>query len=540
MKKGHYDHIQAVFADRAIDERLENLREQSTHAGKNIIDKSSILDVCGDGADQAKFRLPRNFQMTKVWDSAWRPQLHVVGNMVSGALEAFYVTDLDIAKDANLACTCWARSLQLTSEILTKRNREMPTHMRFHTDNASSEGKNITVFCFAAWLVWNDAFESCDNTQFVVGHTHNRQDQRIGVACTGLARSTRLEDPHDVVACLDKAVIACRGRESHVEHFTGALDFKRWLESLNVTLSGHGSHLKWKEQNLESCHVWRFLKRRNLPTFADESASSAFQDPPHPDDIILRVKHRMASDGYAQPPQVFIPNSRFAQLVGTKPAMAQRSLFSSRQRTEFLKTAGLVEKEPWSMRKAKSYLSRLVHDNEAGTSTTWAPPVVDWVFSPHKLLPPADGVLSGLAQAGAATRPVWVTTGPAAKAAASKAKPAAAKSGTRPPKRTAPPVGDLAGAALADSDLLGGAAAGRPAAPPLSGAPPGNIEPGAPAGSGIPPQPRRRRIADLSQLPPLPEGVKLGCTKCVFRVTGCRQCRAKIGMREVDGVWQFV
>ena len=55
-------------------------------------------------------------------------------------------------------------------------------HVRFHTDNAASEGKNLTVFAFAAYLVWCDAFQSADCTQFIVGHTHNRQDQRIGVA----------------------------------------------------------------------------------------------------------------------------------------------------------------------------------------------------------------------------------------------------------------------------------------------------------------------------------------------------------------------
>ena len=118
IREGHQKHIRDVFADRAIEERLEVLGETSTQSGQEISESASILDMVGDGADQAKFRLPRNFEMTKVWDGAWRPTLHVVGNLISGALEAFYVTDLDVVKDSNLACTCFARSLELVVGIL--------------------------------------------------------------------------------------------------------------------------------------------------------------------------------------------------------------------------------------------------------------------------------------------------------------------------------------------------------------------------------------------------------------------------------------
>ena len=178
----HQAHVKAVFLDRGIEERLAALGEAATAAGARVSKAVSILDMSGDGADQAKFRLPRNFTMTKLWESCWRPQLHVIGNLASGVLEAFYMTDVDLPKDANLAVTCWARSLHRCSEILQQREQEMPEHVRFHTDNAASEGKNLTVFAFAAYLVWCDAFQSADCTQFIVGHTHNRQDQRIGVA----------------------------------------------------------------------------------------------------------------------------------------------------------------------------------------------------------------------------------------------------------------------------------------------------------------------------------------------------------------------
>ena len=70
----------------------------------------------------------------------------------------------------------------------------MPLNWRFHFDNTAREGKNVTVFCFLAYIVHNNAFLSAEATQFGVGHTHNKQDQRFGVASTGLARSAKLED----------------------------------------------------------------------------------------------------------------------------------------------------------------------------------------------------------------------------------------------------------------------------------------------------------------------------------------------------------
>ena len=122
----HQAHVKAVFRDRGIEERLAALGEAATAAGARVSKAVSILDMSGDGADQAKFRLPRNFTMTKLWESCWRPQLHVIGNLASGVLEAFYMTDVDLPKDANLAVTCWARSLHRCSEILQQREQEMP------------------------------------------------------------------------------------------------------------------------------------------------------------------------------------------------------------------------------------------------------------------------------------------------------------------------------------------------------------------------------------------------------------------------------
>ena len=48
-----------------------------------------------------------------------------------------------------------------------------------------------------------------------------------------------------------------------------------------------------------------------------EACETEFTEADHEDGLIILVKHRMASDGYAQPPQVFAPSQRFEELAKT-------------------------------------------------------------------------------------------------------------------------------------------------------------------------------------------------------------------------------
>lgn len=164
-----------------------------------------------------------------------------------------------------------------------------------------------------------------------MGHTHNRQDQRIGVASTGLARSKRLEDPPEICASLRSTTIPTKGRHGAVEYLTAVYNFTEWFDILDITLTGQGSHASWKEDHRESNHVWRFVKRRDLAAFAEQDVQSCFPEEPHPADIIVLTKQRLSSHGYSQPPQVFVPNARFERLNGTLPSEAPRSAFSERQ-----------------------------------------------------------------------------------------------------------------------------------------------------------------------------------------------------------------
>lgn len=122
-------HHQTIFADRAVDNRAARLSEESCRIG-TLPGRVLKLDI--DGMDQAKFRIPRNLCQSKQFDSLWRPQCHVVGVVCHGLLEAFYLMDADIPKNASCQRTMLSRTLDLCAAELAARNLSMPEHLLFH------------------------------------------------------------------------------------------------------------------------------------------------------------------------------------------------------------------------------------------------------------------------------------------------------------------------------------------------------------------------------------------------------------------------
>ena len=78
--------------------------------------RDQILRVTIDGMDRSKFKVPRNLASSAEFESLWRPQLHVVGAIAHGHMEAYFLMDVDLAKDANVNCTVICRVLELVKE----------------------------------------------------------------------------------------------------------------------------------------------------------------------------------------------------------------------------------------------------------------------------------------------------------------------------------------------------------------------------------------------------------------------------------------
>ncbi len=186
-------HLSDMHLDRTIDARIAALAEKAVAGEVPREADDSILSCCLDGMDQAKFRVPRNLSLSKDFQNLWRPELHTTGAICDGVLESYWLAGPDVSKDSNLQVTLVSRLLEQTVAALAAKGIPMPSLLRVHTDNATSEGKNQTMMKFCAWLIFQGAFRSVEMSQFRVGHTHNKQDQRFGSVAMALARATQLE-----------------------------------------------------------------------------------------------------------------------------------------------------------------------------------------------------------------------------------------------------------------------------------------------------------------------------------------------------------
>lgn len=145
------EHVTRILLDRAVNARLNEIAARTMGEGPTKLP----TDICQialtiDGMDQAKFKVPRWGPRgnSKELQPLWRPQLHVHGVLIYGCLEAFFLCNLNIPKDANMQCTCMARALHLASKVADARALNMPRFWRSHFDNTSSEGKNAVCFSF--------------------------------------------------------------------------------------------------------------------------------------------------------------------------------------------------------------------------------------------------------------------------------------------------------------------------------------------------------------------------------------------------------
>jgi hypothetical protein len=247
-------HIDSVSSDRQCSVRGTLLAEKDarkpTSDGVNQVMKITI-----DGMDQAKFKCPRNLANSSQFSSLWRPQLHVVGVLVPGHLEAYFIMGSDLAKDANMNCTIISHVLDMVKEKLG--DAAMPRSLIISADNTTRESKNQHFATYLATLVSSNKFESVELQFLQVGHTHNEQDQRFSTVATVLSRAPVLETPSDFAKWIRENVKPLKGLDLHVEVLDGTFDFQAWFAVLGIKIGGLAS-THWEP---DANHVWNFPQR---------------------------------------------------------------------------------------------------------------------------------------------------------------------------------------------------------------------------------------------------------------------------------------
>ena len=378
--KEYGTHLQAVMADRTEDHRLNQLAQISVGTVPGTIKPTeSLLSISLDAMDAAKFRIPRNLSAAKEFQNSWRPELTLVGAIVEGICEHYILADVDISKNANMQCSIIGLVLEETKTALQAQGKQMPCHLRLHTDNASGEGKNQTILYLAAWLVRRELFDSVTLSQFRVGHSHGKPDQRFSEVRFALAQCSLLEDPDHFANAIQQGVKPRESRVLKVHRLQATVDFKSFLEAMELKTEGH-TQTKKNENNEEAVHVFNLSRYESLSCEIQSQVDKS--NLPDSKDIILTCRLHLADSSPSQPPFVFAKDEDFAKLPQAYPTeLNQRLQLSTKQKKEFEKTAWKISQAPWNMDMGSAYLLKLLQDNSDNHSVDWQPPAMKWMLA---------------------------------------------------------------------------------------------------------------------------------------------------------------
>ena len=343
-------HLDSVSSDRQCSVRGTLLAEKDarkpTSDGVNQVMKITI-----DGMDQAKFKCPRNLASSSQFSSLWRPQLHVVGVLVPGHLEAYFIMGSDLAKDANMNCTIISHVLDMVKEKLG--DAAMPRSLIISADNTTRESKNQHFATYLATLVSSNKFESVELQFLQVGHTHNEQDQRFSTVATVLSRAPVLETPSDFAKWIRENVKPLKGLDLHVEVLDGTFDFQAWFAVLGIKIGGLAS-THWEP---DTNHVWNFSQRSLVGNcVADDIEchhSGWASDVPQLDaDAVLLLRQFLHSQDFSQAPLLVLPVEITKDLKRDSLMPSAMNDLGERTCKEFLKTAIAVAQPPWNLIQA--------------------------------------------------------------------------------------------------------------------------------------------------------------------------------------------
>ncbi len=199
---------------------------------------TSVAHVDLDGVDQAKFRIPKQFDKTHAFQTLIRPAIHVQGAWWQGMAYHLALGDGDMMKNTNNNVEALARLLCAGYE---RSSRKLPLGLVIKQDNCMRECKNGKIVKFCLALVGLGIFRWVALTYFITGHTHAPIDGTFGQLCVKLS----FKEFEDDVECLKhlNAILADLGvdkasREAAMAYkMDEAADWEEWWDQVPVSIS---------------------------------------------------------------------------------------------------------------------------------------------------------------------------------------------------------------------------------------------------------------------------------------------------------------
>lgn len=200
VAKAYHEHLSAMFRDRQLDARI-NARAMQYAKGL-LSDKddhgNSILSLCIDGMDTSKFKCPRNFSLTKDFEKMTRPEVKCTCILTEGMHETFFLLADHSRKDSNMSLTLLGHALAQAQDYMKENNLPRPSELRIHSDNAAAEAKNQVSMKWSSLLLHQEIVKKVTWTQFLVGHSHSKIDQRFSEVRGCLCAASTLQDARNM------------------------------------------------------------------------------------------------------------------------------------------------------------------------------------------------------------------------------------------------------------------------------------------------------------------------------------------------------
>lgn len=180
VAQAYRQHLSEMIMDRQVDARINAHAAQCMNGiVKDEEGKGSLLSCTIDSMDTAKFKLPRNFNVTKFMENMYRPECKMTCVLTEGMSEHYYLWADHTTKDSNASLTLLTNALCESLDHMKKKGLPMPREYRVHADNAPGEVKNQVSMKWSAFLMAAGYFDKITWSMFAVGHSHSKIDQRF-------------------------------------------------------------------------------------------------------------------------------------------------------------------------------------------------------------------------------------------------------------------------------------------------------------------------------------------------------------------------